>query len=119
MWPDGCPKRSRLARLAKPVARLLRLLLGIVLQLGLAIAPAAAAAPAPICRTVEGHHICILSIQRSAKNHWEYRAVVSVDGQRLPVEVYSCRDRQRIEPDGRTQPFEPNGPGDLICRLLR
>jgi hypothetical protein len=52
-------------------------------------------AEAYTCRNYKGHQICILSIKRSAKNHWEYRASVSVDGVKTPVEVYNCRDGQR------------------------
>ncbi|NJL20288.1 MAG: hypothetical protein HC895_04770 [Leptolyngbyaceae cyanobacterium SM1_3_5] len=83
-----------------------------------------AAADAPICRSVNGQEICILSIQRSAKNHWEYRATVSIDGQTrswrpgtVSIEKYNCRDRIRVGQDGRAVPFEPQGAGELICRL--
>ena len=37
-------------------------------------------AEAYTCRNYNGHQVCILSIKRSAKNHWEYRASVSADG---------------------------------------
>ncbi|NJN58329.1 MAG: hypothetical protein HC879_12930 [Leptolyngbyaceae cyanobacterium SL_5_9] len=88
----------------------------LVLILSFAIALPARAA---FCRTVEEHEICILSIQRSAKNHWEYRASVSVDGVARPVEVYNCRDRQRTQKDRTVIPFAKNGPGELICTMLK
>jgi hypothetical protein len=88
----------------------------LVLIFSFAIALPARAA---FCRTVNGHDICILSIKRSAKNHWEYRASVSIDGVARPVEVYNCRDRQRTQKDGTVIPFAENGPGELICTMLK
>jgi hypothetical protein len=76
-------------------------------------------AQASFCRTSDRSVICIKSIKRSAKNYWEYRAVVSIDGVALPLEVYNCRDRLKIRPDGTVVPFESNGAGELICNLLK
>jgi hypothetical protein len=76
-------------------------------------------AQAAFCHTVNGHNICILSIKRSAKNYWEYRASVSVDGVAKPVEIYNCRDRLRIQKDGTAVPFITDGPGELICSMLK
>lgn len=64
------------------------------------------------------HEICILSIKRSAKNYWEYRAIVSIDRVKQPVEVYNCRDRIRVGKNGIV-PFHPNGAGELICRFFQ
>ncbi|MCX7595638.1 MAG: hypothetical protein N2235_18150 [Fischerella sp.] len=72
-------------------------------------------AEASVCRNYQGHQICILSIKRSAKNYWEYRAAVSVDGVKRPIEIYNCRDRIKVEPDEVIVPFEDNDPGELIC----
>lgn len=73
----------------------------------------------PICRKTAAHQVCVLDLRRSAKNYWEYRAVVSVDGvERLP-EVYNCRDRLRVQQNGKTAPFEPDGAGAVICKLFR
>lgn len=88
----------------------------LILILSFAVALPARAA---FCRTVNGHDICILSIKRSAKNYWEYRASVSVDGVASPVEIYNCRDRLRIQKNGTTVPFVANGPGELICSVLK
>jgi len=90
----------------------------LVLVLILSFA-AALPARAAFCRTVNGHDICILSIKRSAKNYWEYRASVSVDGVARPVEIYDCRDRLRIQKNGTAVPFVENGPGELICSVLK
>lgn len=76
-------------------------------------------AAAASCRTSGTHVICILNIQRSAKNFWEYRAVVKVDGITRPLEIYNCRDRLRIQKDGTPRSFEPDGPGNLICRMFQ
>lgn len=80
------------------------------------ITPAIAA---PICRMTPTHDICILSIKRSAKYHWQYRAAVNIDGQVRPVERYNCRRRVRIRKDGKVVPFETDGAGQLICTLLQ
>ncbi len=76
-------------------------------------------AQASFCRNSNDHLICILSIKRSAKNYWEYRAAVSVDGVKRPIEVYNCRERVRVRQDGAVVPFEPNSPGELICNLIK
>ena len=83
---------------------------------GIAIAPAAQALN--YCRMVGEHEVCLLNVKRSAKNYWEYRAVVSVDGQPRPLEIYNCRQRTRTREDGTVVPFEAQGAGVLICKLL-
>lgn len=70
------------------------------------------------CRTVNQHEICLLEVKRSAKNYWEYRAVVSIDGEPRPLEIYDCRKRTRMRQDGTVVPFEAQGAGALICKLL-
>jgi hypothetical protein len=95
------------------VALLLPFILSIVLSL-----PAAAAAAAS-CRTINNQTICILDIQRSAKNYWQYRASISIDGIVKPTEFYNCRDRQIVQKDGTRIKFEPNGIGNFICRLYK
>ncbi|NEQ97116.1 MAG: hypothetical protein F6K30_10385, partial [Cyanothece sp. SIO2G6] len=55
----------------------------------------------------------------SAKNYWEYRAVVKIDGKRQPMAVYNCRDRIRtVKKTGKVVPFDLQGVGCLICQLL-
>ncbi|GET36776.1 hypothetical protein [Microseira wollei] len=76
-------------------------------------------AQASFCRTSNHRVICIKSIKRSAKNYWEYRAVVSIDGVARPIEVYNCRDRLKLRPDGTIVEFESDGAGELICNLLK
>jgi hypothetical protein len=76
-------------------------------------------AHAAFCRTLNTHKICILSIKRSAKNHWEYRAIVSIDGVEQPLEIYNCRDRVQIRPDGSVVRFDTETAGDLICNVLK
>lgn len=88
----------------------------IIASLLLGINPAIAA---PICRTTAHHNICIMSIKRSAKYHWQYRAAVKIDAEIRPVERYNCRRQERTRQDGKTVPFEPDGAGELICTLLR
>ena len=72
------------------------------------------------CRTFTGHEICINSIRRSAQRYWEYRAVVSIDGKKQPLEIYNCRDRNRIlASDGTIVPFLTGKTGDWICTLTQ
>ena len=75
-------------------------------------------AEASVCRNYNGQQICILSIKRSAKNYWEYRAAVSVNGVTKPVEVYNCRNFIKIEQSGKILPFVRNDPGELICSFF-
>ena len=75
-------------------------------------------AEAAFCRQSSNGLICIVSIKRSAKNYWEYRASVSINGIKRPIEVYNCRDRIRIRKDGDVVPFESDGAGELICRFF-
>lgn len=76
-------------------------------------------AEASVCHNYDGHKICILSIKRSAKNYWEYRAAVSVDGLTRPIEVYNCRNRVKIQQDGTILPFGQSDSGELICSFFK
>ncbi|MFN6462078.1 MAG: hypothetical protein RMZ41_009555 [Nostoc sp. DedVER02] len=79
---------------------------------------------ASVCRNYDDydrlhqHQICILSINRSAKNYWEYKAAVSVDGVKRPTEVYNCRERVRVQKGGAVFPFEQKDPGEMICSFF-
>ncbi|HEY9800128.1 MAG TPA: hypothetical protein V6D25_07200 [Leptolyngbyaceae cyanobacterium] len=74
---------------------------------------------ADVCRNYHGQRICIVSLNRSAKNYWEYRASVTVDGVKRPLEVYNCRQKLRVQQDGTIVPFAPKDPGELICSFFR
>jgi hypothetical protein len=76
-----------------------------------------APAQAAICRNIQGRRICEASLNRSAKNYWEYRAIVTIDGARQPQEIYNCRDRLRVQVDGTVIPFTDGDPSPLVCRL--
>ncbi|MER3493153.1 MAG: hypothetical protein C4323_12965 [Mastigocladus sp. ERB_26_2] len=76
-------------------------------------------AVASVCRNYQGHQICIISIKRSAKNYWEHRAVVSVDGVKRPLEIYNCREQNKVEEDGTVVPFDDVDPGKLICSYFQ
>ena len=70
------------------------------------------------CHQVNGHQICAESIRRSAARYWEYRTIVSIDGQKQPLEIYNCRDRTRtLASDGTLIPFLTGKTGDWICQL--
>lgn len=87
----------------------------LLLILSNAVAPAA---DASVCRNYRGEQICILSINRSAKNHWEYRTVISVNGAKRPLEVYNCREQFRVQQDGNIVKFTEDGTGKLICSFF-
>ncbi|MGD1804855.1 hypothetical protein ACP6PL_05370 [Dapis sp. BLCC M126] len=78
----------------------------------------ASPAAASFCRNYNGNKICILSIKRSAKNYWEYRAEVSINGVKKPLEIYNCRTQQKINKNGNIVKFTSNGAGKLICSVL-
>lgn len=71
------------------------------------------------CRTIDQQSVCIQDIRRSAKNYWEYRVILKIDGVEQAQEVYNCRDRVKIGQDGTSAPFQPQGVGEFVCRLFR
>ncbi|AFZ32050.1 hypothetical protein Glo7428_3581 [Gloeocapsa sp. PCC 7428] len=73
---------------------------------------------ASMCRSYGGHQICIISIERSAKNYWEYKAAMSVDGVKQPIAIYNCRDRLKLQ-DKKSVQFSDNDPGYLICSFFK
>ncbi len=79
----------------------------------------ASPAMADVCRNYHGQRICIVSINRSAKNYWEYRASVTVDGVKRPQEVYNCRQKLRVQQDGTAVPFKAKDSGELICSFFK
>ncbi|MBW4488845.1 MAG: hypothetical protein KME12_13750 [Trichocoleus desertorum ATA4-8-CV12] len=96
----------------------MKFIVAFLLLLGLSLLAVLPAEAKSFCRSSGDRSICILSIKRSAKNHWEYRAAVSVDGVARPIEAYNCRDRLRIRQDGKAVRFEAQGPGELICNMF-
>ena len=74
-------------------------------------------AEASTCRKLDRHNICIVKLKRSAKYYWEYRAVISVDGQKKPLEIYNCRDRFKTNRYRDVVPFSNDGIGELVCSL--
>jgi hypothetical protein len=74
---------------------------------------------AEFCRQTDGHRICIVSIKRSAKNFWQYQAMVSMDGIDRPSASYDCRARLITEADGNTASFRSRQDGKIVCSLYR
>ncbi|WP_373542802.1 hypothetical protein [Chamaesiphon sp.] len=74
---------------------------------------------ADFCRQVESQRICILDIKRSAKNYWQYQAMVSIDGIAQPSASYDCRDRLITDPDGNLSSFRSRKDGKIVCSLYR
>jgi hypothetical protein len=77
-------------------------------------------AHADMCRVRFGQQVCILKLKRSAKNYWEYRATVSIDGEKQRAkEIYNCRDRTLIRKEKYPISFQSNSPGELVCGLFQ
>jgi hypothetical protein len=91
----------------------------ILLIAGMVLLSLCAPAQAAICRNIQGRRICEASLNRSAKNYWEYRAIVTIDGARQPQEIYNCRDLIRMQADGTVIPFTDGDPSPLVCRLYK
>lgn len=96
------------------------LLFALVWMVGMAL-PAIAAAQ---CQTVAGQEVCILNLRRSAKNYWEYWALLSINGEKQPERVYDCRvfarERSRNIPSELTaETVKVESIGSLVCRLYR
>lgn len=70
----------------------LKLLLVAVLACGLVFSTAGKAI-AQQCRTVGTQQICLISVKRSAKYYWQYRAVLKINGKRQPTEKFDCHPR--------------------------
>ncbi len=76
-------------------------------------------AQASICRSVDNQEICIVSIKRSAKNYWEYRASVRVDGVTKPVQIYDCRNQITVAKNKVLEPFEQDGSAAVVCSFFK
>lgn len=94
---------------------------GLALGLSGAIALGVAVprAAAEFCRTLGANQICIVEIHRSAKQYWEYRAKVRINGQMRAIARYNCRTRVWTDRRGKAHDFEPDGAGQLICNTLQ
>lgn len=89
----------------------------IAFGLQLPIAPIANAAPLT-CRLYNDQQVCIDRIKRSAKNYWEYRVNLTIDGQKQPEDLLDCRYYQRIDRDGFIEPFKPKDVGRFVCQYF-
>lgn len=77
-------------------------------------------ADAAMCRERNDQQVCILKLKRSAKNYWEYRAQVSIDGKKQAnKEIYNCRDRTLTRKGKYPIPFKLNSPGELVCEIFQ
>ena len=76
-------------------------------------------AQAARCQNFDGHKICIISLKRSPKRYWNYRAAISIDGKKKPVEIYNCRSNFKIQNNGKIVSFTENGPGQFVCKNFK
>ncbi len=75
-------------------------------------------AEASSCYHYYDNEICILSIKRSAKYHWQYRVSVNVNNITYPLEVYNCRRKIKTQQNGQQIHFKVNGAGEFICKMV-
>ncbi|MBN8559671.1 MAG: hypothetical protein J0L70_04030 [Leptolyngbya sp. UWPOB_LEPTO1] len=92
-----------------------RFLIALLLWLSIAF-PAYAAER---CRPVNDQEVCIVSIRRSAKNYWEYRAIVKVDGAVKPLQIYDCRSKTTIQDNKVLELFEQDGTAEAVCSFFK
>ncbi|ANV86166.1 hypothetical protein AWQ22_01000 [Picosynechococcus sp. PCC 7117] len=61
------------------------------------------AAPAygELCRVYGEQQICLVSLKRSAKYYWEYRAVLRINGKKIPVQKFDCLHNLDLANDRR------------------
>lgn len=77
-------------------------------------------AKADMCGDRNGQQVCVLKLKRSAKNYWEYRAKVSIDGEKQRYkEIYNCRDRTLTRRGKYPIPLKPDSPGELVCKTFQ
>jgi hypothetical protein len=68
-----------------------------------------------ICRTDGEQKICLVSIKRSAKYFWEYRAVLEINGKKQTPEKFDCRiEFNKTDGD---RPTEKEIRRAFVCRL--
>ncbi len=70
------------------------------------------------CQTVDTQEICLVSIKRSAKYHWQYRAELKINGKRYPSEKFDCRDttQTKLRQGDRAQLQKQKR--DFVCGLV-
>jgi hypothetical protein len=93
--------------------------LGIMSLMGLIDLLQPFPAQAAPCRTVANQTHCVEQVQRSAKNYWEYRVTLRINGVLQPVQIYDCRDRTLLQKDGTRTKFGATDIGQTICRLYK
>ena len=71
------------------------------------------------CRHRNHHEICIVNIKRSAKNYWEYRASIRVDGVTKPVQIYDCRTRKVVLDNPILEEFEQDDTAQFVCSFFK
>jgi len=76
-------------------------------------------AQAARCENFDGHKVCIIRLKRSPKRYWNYRATISIDGEKKPMEIYNCRSKFKIQKDGKIVSFTENSPGQFICKNFK
>jgi hypothetical protein len=93
------------------------IILGLMLGLILGLITACGVS-SQFCQTISEHQVCVATITLSAKNYWEYRAVLQIDGVKQLPEVFDCRHQVRISQGGAIVPFQAQGIGEWICEIF-
>jgi hypothetical protein len=91
----------------------------VLLLVGVTMFGAAFPGLAATCRQSDGHQLCLLKIERSAKHYWEYWATLQIDGVTQPKTIYDCRYRVTIGLNQSRTRFSDTDIGALVCRLYK
>lgn len=83
----------------------------------LSSAPTAMAGEPLLCRALDNHQVCVMAIKRSAKNYWEYRVQLSIEGRLLPLERYDCR--RTLRPSATDEMPSKQSLHQLVCGLVK
>jgi hypothetical protein len=75
-------------------------------------------AQASFCKSIDTQKVCILSIERSAKNYWEYQVQLSVDRTVQPRTVYNCREKLWLQTNGQWIKFKDSSVNAVACSLF-
>lgn len=71
------------------------------------------------CYDYQGHNICIISIQRSAKYYWQYKVDLTINGGKQPQTTYDCRHETKKVKNSNSIGFKSGDVGYLICSFFR
>ncbi len=113
--PDHFPDFQLKKSLARFLVGVIKFLTSLLILVFLVALPAQAS----FCKSIDTQKVCIVSIERSAKNYWEYQVQLSVDRIVQPRTVYNCQKELWLQPNGQWQKFSDSSVHAVACNLFR